>query len=91
MEAELKLVLDAVAQLAAGGKEAFLWWLVLDKVMPWVGGLGLLAGVGYIVRTLIGDNAKLWALLRAYRHGASQYQEQQVYDDLIQYLNTGRK
>lgn len=30
---ELELILAAVANLGAAGKEAFIWWLVIDKVV----------------------------------------------------------
>lgn len=29
---ELKLILDMLGQLGAQGKEAFVWWVVLDKI-----------------------------------------------------------
>ena len=31
---ELKLVLEALTTLGAAGKEAFIWWLVFDKLIP---------------------------------------------------------
>lgn len=39
---ELELILQAVANLGAAGKEAFIWWLVIDKVVI---GAMCLAGV----------------------------------------------
>ena len=30
---ELELILAAVANLGAAGKEAFIWWLIIDKVV----------------------------------------------------------
>lgn len=46
---ELKLVLEAVGGLAQGGKEAFIWWLVAEKVIPvvaWMVALGVSALLG---------------------------------------------
>ena len=37
---ELEMVLSAISQLGAAGKEAFIWWLVFDK---------LIVGVLYLV------------------------------------------
>lgn len=38
---ELELILAAVASLGEAGKEAFIWWLIIDKVVV---GLMVLAG-----------------------------------------------
>jgi len=42
---QLKLVLETVQQLGAQGKEAFIWWIVLDKVLPVLGWLITFAGL----------------------------------------------
>ena len=43
---ELELILQAVTQLGDAGKEAFIWWLVLDKLF---GTLCILTIVGAFV------------------------------------------
>lgn len=30
---ELKVIMEAVAQLGEAGKEAFIWWLIIDKAL----------------------------------------------------------
>lgn len=42
---ELKLIGEMLAQLGANAQEAFLWWLILDKIpsfILWAGFIGLL-------------------------------------------------
>jgi hypothetical protein len=41
---ELELILQTVAQLGAAGKEAFIWWLLADKLIP-----GLLLFTGFCI------------------------------------------
>jgi len=50
---QLKLVLETVQQLGAQGKEAFIWWVVLDKVLPVLGWLITFAGLMTVVFWLI--------------------------------------
>ena len=41
---QLKMVIELISQLGVHGKEAFIWWLVLDKVLPVIGwGITLVA------------------------------------------------
>lgn len=50
---ELKMILDALASMGAAGKDAFIWWLVADKVLP-VAVLFFVACLGcWILMTLI--------------------------------------
>lgn len=63
---ELELILQTVSQLGEAGKEAFLWWLIMDKVVP-----GVLFG-GFVIfvviyglrfaRTVMGDSTTLKTL-----------------------------
>lgn len=57
---ELKLIIDAIRQLGAEGKSAFVWWLVVDKVVPTLGWLltwgSLLLVVMRIVKTVWGTH-----------------------------------
>jgi hypothetical protein len=51
---ELTLLMDTLRELGDGGKAAFIWWLVFDKLLPvigWVTSLAIIALV--IVRPLI--------------------------------------
>jgi hypothetical protein len=40
---ELTLVMDTLRQLGGDGKEAFIWWLMFDKVLPIIAWLTALA------------------------------------------------
>ena len=56
---ELKLILEAVANLGASGKEAFIWWLVFDKFLPGLMALIGLFGVGFTIYKLINLHEKI--------------------------------
>lgn len=50
---QLKMILDALQAMGAAGKDAFIWWLLLDKLPGFIGFLCFL-GVAYlVVRMLI--------------------------------------
>lgn len=53
---ELQLVLEAISKLGEAGKEAFIWWLVMDKAVPalaWSGvALAGLALIGWAIHRL---------------------------------------
>lgn len=34
---EIKLITDTITTLGVQGKEAFIWWLLLNKVLPFTG------------------------------------------------------
>lgn len=34
---ELELIIQAVSQLGEAGKEAFIWWLIVDKGLTFIG------------------------------------------------------
>lgn len=44
---ELKLVLQTVAQLGETGKEAFVYWLFLDKLVPYIAWPAVIAGIAF--------------------------------------------
>lgn len=46
---ELEMILTAVANLGAAGKEAFIWWLVLDKVVQSAFILAAVLGVPWMI------------------------------------------
>lgn len=50
---ELKLILEAVAQLGAQGKEAFIWWLVLEKGLNFVAIMSAIIGTCLIAKHII--------------------------------------
>lgn len=50
---ELEMILAAVAQLGEAGKEAFIWWLVMDKGGAILIFLALFALIYWCVRHLI--------------------------------------
>lgn len=58
---QLKLVIEAVQQLGAQGKEAFIWWVVLDKALPGVVWLitlpCLMAVIYWLIRGIQSANA----------------------------------
>lgn len=54
---ELKIVLQTLSQLADGAKEAFIWWLVIDRLVPVLmlsafGG-GVIGAAWYLIRRAI--------------------------------------
>lgn len=53
---ELEMILAAVAQLGEAGKEAFIWWLVMDR------GLGFITIVCVLVAILVGVRWAITAL-----------------------------
>ena len=50
---QLKMLLDAMQSLGAGGKEAFIWWLAMDKGLPVVGWLLTLFAIVVVARLVI--------------------------------------
>lgn len=60
---QLKLVVEAISQLGIQGKEAFIWWLLFDKMLPVICWLTTLVFVGVcifkLVRLLHGNEGKL--------------------------------
>lgn len=34
---ELQMILNTLAQIGEAGKEAFIWWLIMDKGLPFLG------------------------------------------------------
>jgi hypothetical protein len=50
---QLKMVLDALQSLGAEGKDAFIWWLVMDKTIAPVAWLVTLCVLALIVRWII--------------------------------------
>ena len=57
---ELELILATIAQLGEAGKEAFIWWLIFDKLlsaMAWLIAIGLIANmIAKIVTVCNADN-----------------------------------
>ena len=50
---QLKMLLDAMQSLGTGGKEAFIWWLAMDKGLPVVGWLITLYAIVAVARLVI--------------------------------------
>ena len=46
---ELELILAAVTQLGEAGKEAFIWYLLLDKGLPFLGWISTIISVVYVL------------------------------------------
>ena len=53
---QLKLIMETLTTMGEAGKDAFIWWLVLDKLIPVIAWLlvfsGFLLLVFYITRVL---------------------------------------
>ena len=50
---ELKLITDTIQALGQNGQVAFVWWLVMDKLLPVLGWLATLWGIlRYLVTPL---------------------------------------
>ena len=47
------MLLDAMQSLGAGGKEAFIWWLAMDKGLPVLGWLMTLGAIVVVARLVI--------------------------------------
>ena len=50
---QLKLILDTFSALGENGKSAFIWWLVLDKVLPVFAWLTVFSGLFVICLKLL--------------------------------------
>lgn len=50
---QLKMLLEAMQSLGAGGKDAFIWWLVMDKGLPFLGWLMTLGAIVFVARFVI--------------------------------------
>ena len=50
---QLQMILNAMQGLGLEGKQAFIWWLVLDKALPVVGWLLTLVGILYFSKAVI--------------------------------------
>ena len=57
---QLKMVLETIQQLGMQGKEAFIWWLVLDKALPVLGWMifmcFLLVVIYWTIRAIMNHN-----------------------------------
>lgn len=50
---ELEMILQAVAQLGDAGKEAFIWWLVMDKGLGFLAWILTVGAIAYSVLKII--------------------------------------
>lgn len=50
---QLKLILDSMAALGEGAKEAFIWWLFFDKALPVIGWMVTIAAITYAVKLFV--------------------------------------
>lgn len=64
---ELEMILAAVSQLGVAGKEAFLWWLVLDKLVPTLATLAGVVTVVLMVRSILLGFSEMDSTLRTLR------------------------
>ena len=46
---ELELILAAITQLGEAGKEAFIWYLLLDKGLTFLGFISCFSILGYVI------------------------------------------
>jgi hypothetical protein len=73
-DAQLKMILDAMATMGAAGKDAFIWWLALDKGLPILAWIVFIGAAAAILRLAInwGREYSLFEDLRA-RAGFDAY------------------
>lgn len=50
---ELEMILAAVAQLGEAGKEAFIWWLVMDKGLSFVAAIALISSIVLVAKAAL--------------------------------------
>ena len=50
---ELELILSTISQLGVAGKEAFIWWLVFDKLIPGLVWLATVLIFSYVIRQIV--------------------------------------
>ena len=50
---ELEMILQAISQLGASGKEAFIWWLIADKGLPFLLGMFCVISGFYVAIKII--------------------------------------
>jgi hypothetical protein len=60
---ELKLIIQLLSTLGEQGKEAFIWWLFMDKALPFIAIVFALTCVVFIARNFI-HNYKLAAMIQ---------------------------
>lgn len=72
---ELKLIMQTLTGLGETAKEGFIWWLVIDKLVPTIL-LGIFGGglisLGIFVAKKVSDAANNTALAEAEKDGARQ-------------------
>jgi hypothetical protein len=59
---QLKLILETLATMGESGKDAFIWWLVLDKVLPVFGWIVTFSGFIFIALRVINMSSNLQKL-----------------------------
>lgn len=84
---QLKLVVEAISQLGIQGKEAFIWWLLFDKLLPvicWLTSL-VIVGVGILklVRIFSGNEQKLEALRDMLEVGSPGILTEEEFDSIV--------
>lgn len=50
---QLQMILNALLTIGADGKEAFIWWLAMDKGLSVFGWLATFAGMMWVAKRLI--------------------------------------
>jgi hypothetical protein len=88
MNAEtLKQIIDLLATLGVQGKEAFVWYLMVDKVLPallWFGvAVGLFFVAQQIIRACNNDDKKLREIRDTLRVGAPGFYSEEEHRAVV--------
>lgn len=49
---ELKLIMDAITTLGEAGKEAFIWWMIMDKGVLLICWMTFFSLIFYLIKTI---------------------------------------
>lgn len=90
---ELQLVLNAMTTLGAAGKEAFIWWLVMEKGLAFICGMSVIALGVFItvsVRNSYSDSKRLQTLRDIMHVGAIGHITDSEFREMVEWVTKRR-
>lgn len=82
---ELRLILQTLTALGESGKEAFMWWLIADKVIPAILGMTAIIVAGALIHRYVIQAEDVKRLVELYRNAigdTAYYLSDNEYRDL---------